>query len=79
VILTTNDQIDSHAKPSTLRRRAEVVHASNEPSSGNGNPETRVNDTGEGDLRRQVEQLMVENEALRAREDEIPPPYTDDI
>jgi len=67
-------------KPLTLRRRAEVVHAPNEPGgSSNDNPETRVSDTREENLRRQVEQLMVENKALRAREDAIPPPYTDDI
>ena len=74
--LTTNN-----AKPSTLRRRAEEVHASNEPSAGSdGNPETRLDDIREEDLRRQVEQLRIElDEALRAQEDGIPPPYTDDI
>jgi len=73
-----NIRFESYAKPSTLRRRAEpeVVHASNEPSSSNGNPETRVNDTQEEDLRREVEQLRTElNEALRIQ-DGGPPPYT---
>ncbi len=74
VFRATNDQLDNHAKPSSLRRRTEVVHASNEPSGSNGNSETRVSDEN---LRRQVEELMVENEALR--EDAIPPPYTNAI
>jgi len=79
MFLATPDQSDNHVKPSTLRRRAdsEVGHANNKPSGINGNPETRINDTREENLRRQVERLMVENEALR--EHAIPPPYTDNI
>jgi len=63
------------------RRRAEVVHtlafaadreASNEPNDSDGNPEMRVKNTREENLRRQVKGFMVENEALR--EIAIPPP-----
>jgi hypothetical protein len=73
--LATDDQLGHHPKPSSLRGRVEVVHASNEPNSGDGNHERRVNDTREEDLVRQVERLMAENGALR--DVMAPPPYTD--
>jgi len=42
------------------RRRAEVVHAPNEPNDSDGNPEMKVKNTREENLRRQVERFMVE-------------------
>jgi hypothetical protein len=75
VVLTPSDQFD--AKPSTLRRRVEAVHASNEPSSSDDNLETRVDNTQEENLRRQVEQLRIElDEALTVQGNGVPPPYT---
>ena len=72
-----NDQLDLHAKPSALRRRAEVVHAPNEHDDNN--QETEVNDTREEELVRQVEQLMAEIQVQNVvlRNVVPPPPYTD--
>jgi flagellar biosynthesis/type III secretory pathway M-ring protein FliF/YscJ len=66
--------LDSHAKPSILRRRAEMADtASTEPSGTSGTSDS----TQEENLRRQLEQLRIELD--RAREDAIPPPYIDAI
>jgi len=75
-LATTSGQLGHHLKPSSLRRRAEEIHAPDEPDS-DGNHETSVHgDTREEDLVRQVEQLTAENGALR---NVIipPPPYVD--
>ena len=69
----TNGRLDHHAKPSTLRRRAERVNISNEPNSSNGNQETRVNDIREEGII--TPGIQVQNEISR---DVPPPPYADD-
>src|SRR5260221_9727888 len=71
-LAATSGQPGHHLKPSNLRRRAEVIHASNEPDSSNGNHERSIHDSREEDLVRQ-EQLG----RMPVTENGAPPPYAD--
>jgi len=77
----SNGHLDHHAKPSTLRRRAERVNASNRPNSSDGSQETRVNGIPEEDIVGQVDRLTPEIQVqnMVSRDVVPPPPYTDGL